>query len=151
MKKTLIWTLLVGGFALGFLVDRQFSRPAPETIVETKIKIETVRDTVEVEKIVYKEVPATLTYKKVFDETTQQFKQIPSIASADTTFPDYGKLRVDYHFPPLNYFNMTFEPFPKKIIRETRFVVQSPRWYKTQKVGFFAGVAATALTVYLVR
>ena len=159
MKKTLIFVLLIAGFIIGFVVDRQLFRPDPETIIETKTETKTeiiiIQDTVKVEKIVYREIPATLTHAEVFDKATQKFELVPSVASVDTVFMNYGRFFVDYYFPPKNYFDLAFDPFPQeitqKIIRETRFVKTQPRWYQTQKMGILIGVAATAITVYLVK
>ncbi len=175
MKQSPIFILLLAGFLSGFLVHGQFCTPNPKTAIQTDVKTEVVHDTLTVEKIVYKNIPAKVSDEIIsvtseeIDSLASEEKDIqlivPEKASVDTVIDEYGKLWIDYFFYPrgelltlkdkLNLtrgeFDIAFDPFPKQIIKETQTVTMSVPFYKSQKVGFLAGVFAAAVTVYLVK
>ena len=158
MKTALVFVLI--GAVLGFLINSYFFSPEPEIIVRSKTEV--VLDTLEVENIVYKQLPAEIDTVFVYEDGDQwEFVEegetglAVEVASTDTVFEDYGKLHVDYLFPPLNYFDLEFDPFPKvsETIVQTK-TIQVPKqlkFYETQKAGFVGGIAFTALIVYLLK
>ena len=70
-----------------------------------------------------------------------------TIAVGDTMFEDFGKLDVIYYFPPLNFFDFTFDPEPVTITT----IRYKPKWYERKEFAFISGVVFTGLAVYLVK
>lgn len=114
----------------------------------------TVTDTlrVEVERVVYKNLPAkhdtTWVPFEVVVHDTVIVKHRKEFASVDTVLASsghtYGELQVLY-YPFFDHFTVWFDPAPLPTIQVTKFIEKKRRWYQSPLVitmgGVIAGVA----------
>ncbi len=120
--------LVVVAFGSGWYISKTKHDSKLKTILAQPAKVDTliISHIVVQDSIVYRDVPGEL---RIVQDTTLVFSDEwldeieidkPSefvieelkIASVDTTLKDYGKLKIDYIFPPVNKFNLWFKPFP---------------------------------------
>jgi len=153
MKYKWLITFLVAAMAASF--GAGYSLKKIQTVYVDVPK--TVTDTLYVaqEKIVYKHLPA------LHDTLTQQFVTVEhdtvwmhDVAAIDTALQaggvKYGDLLVAYYPPPLDWFNMEFQPAPLPVITVTKYIDKKRPWYIhpaiTAAAGAIVGMAASNAT-----
>jgi len=153
MKIGLIYITI--GLMLGFLLNAYLCSPEieikeikAEPIVITKVvaKIDTVYVRQAVLDTVY--LPKTVVGQEwIIEDEPADDLIVNTIAVGDTTLEGYGKLDAIYYYPPLNFFDFTFDPEPVKMTT----IKYKPKWYEKKEVAFISGALFTGLVVCLVK
>ena len=147
------FAFLAVGLILGFLLHGAICKPPdPEVIVETEYITQEVPVEVIVEHVVakletvYVKVPTLIAGEDVLVAEGEE----RVIAIGDTSFIGYGDLSTIYWFPPENYFDFTFQPYPQKT-QIIKILPPKPRWFERNEFYFGAGAVSTALIMFLVK
>lgn len=145
----LISAVVVGAYTAGYKIGQGDTETV--TVTEEIISVDTVY--VDVEKIIYKNIPAkhdTVEYVHTVHDTTETWMQ--DVATVDTVLQansvKYGDLFVAYFPRPIDVFDVSFQPAPLPTVETLKIIKERRAWYDTPVFGFAVGTVWGAAMYY---
>jgi len=145
---TLIFVLAIG-FGGGY-----YLHPDNEIIIQTDtIYVEGEPQVVyqlgKIEYITKKEIQIDTLIVSKIDTIVFNIDTI-QIAKADTSFKE-GNLKVQYYFPPINYFKFNWQPNPIPVITMIQYLDYEPKWYERKEVWGLTGLSMGFIAGTLIK